>query len=126
MTGKLMAHPGYILPVGTTNFSTGKNSGWGSIFNLWTEGDGTYLLVKEQPWFGEVEKPKFKAIITCQTLEETQEQYVVGDRIHLRHDQSNKDMGNWEILGAFPNTKDGLLEMKEVTGKSGCPFATFK
>lgn len=108
-----------ISAIGTVNLTNGKNSQFGTVWDCWSEGDGSFLLVKagEQAW----------GVFGSGSLESAQKTFQIGDTIELCHDQSNRKIGNrWEIIAVLPYTKEGMLQAKTLSGCGRIPFGTFK
>jgi hypothetical protein len=112
-----------ILPIGTVNLTTGANQMFGMVFDGWEEGSGTNLLVQANDYPGQMKSAQMRVIHTSGSGSE----YGIGDPIQLAHDQTRRPIGDgWTIAGVFPHTKEGLLQLKQKSGKSSLPFATFK
>lgn len=110
-----------ILPIGMVNLLTGANKMFGSVWNCWSEGEGTYLLVQDQ-YTG-----KYRAISTSDTLESASKYYPAGRTMQFCHDQTRAQIGNsWTVIGLFPNTKAGLKAMAAKCSKKSLPFSCFK
>lgn len=119
-----------ILPVGRTNMLTAKNAEWGSIFNLWAEDDGTYILFRATNWDRKTngDKVSYRAVITSGELEDAKEWLPVGTKVGLVHDQTGARFGwnAWTVVGHFANSRAGLRQMAEACETKSIPFATFK
>lgn len=107
-----------ILPIGLVNLTTAKNAMFGTMWECWGEGDGTDFLVSE--FSGSL---KYRVVHTSGTMDSI----LVGDTISLKHDQTGARIGwTWNVVAKVPHTREGLLELKRVSGKSSLAFSTFK
>lgn len=106
-----------IFPIGTVNLANGNNSMHNTIWDCWSEDDSRLnILVRDDT--------KYRAIYSISTMSM---EYQIGDTMKFCNDQTNAQIGDlWIIVGFFPHTKDGLLKMKEASGKTIISFATFK
>lgn len=105
-----------VLPIGTVNLTTGKNALFGEVWHGWEENAShSNILV--------CEGNKFKVLHTCGGATE----FIKGDTISLKHDQTLSRIGfYWKVVGTVPHTKEGLLKLKQLSGKSSLAFSTFK
>jgi hypothetical protein len=103
-----------VLPIGKVNLTTAANKDFGTMWTVWTEGEGTNLLCEQDG--------KFKAVHTSGTMDTMQ----VGDTLVLKHDQTFRTYGAWKIVAKAPHNAAGLLELKKVCNTSSINFATFK
>jgi len=112
-----------ILPIGQVNLTTGANALFGMLWNGWTEGEGTNILVQSADYPGQMQSGQMRVVHTSGGGEG----YKVGDRIDFVHDQTRRPIGDgWTISGLFPHTKEGLAQLKSKSGKNSLSFATFK
>jgi hypothetical protein len=104
------------LPIGMVDLTTGKNAMFGTIWNCWKQDEkDSNILVREGD--------KFKAIHTCGSADN----YKAGDTMCLRHDQTGARIGGiWTIVGIAQHTPEGMLKLKELSGKTSVAFSTFK
>ena len=112
-----------ILPIGSVNLTTGANAMFGTVWDCWEEG-GTDILLRDCSLFRPADYVRpMRVVHTSGTASDMN----VGDTLELVHDQTNRSIGErWEVVGKFSHTKEGLLEMKRVTGRNSFSFNTFK
>lgn len=108
-----------ILPIGIVNLTTAKNAMFGTMWDCWEESEkATNILVKEYQG-----KIVYRVIHTSGSGED----YLAGDTMSLRHDQTGSRIGfQWTVVGTAPHTKEGLLQLKKLSGKTSLAFSTFK
>ena len=111
-----------ILPIGKVNLTTGKNELFGTIWDGWepaTENRvSTNILVLE------TEKMTYRVVHSSGDMKEWATKANV---LEFKHDQTGARIGQmWKVIGVFPHTKLGLLDLQKETGKSSLSFATFK
>lgn len=103
-----------VATIGPVNLETAKNAMFGSMWDCWSEGDGTNFLVEQDG--------KFRAVHTSGTMDSIK----TGDVIFLEADQTGRAMGPWNVKAKAPHTAAGVRSFKAVCGKSSVSFATFK
>lgn len=114
-------YPTSILPIGAVNLKTAKNQIFGVLWNGWEENKGANLLVEE------TFKKKLRVIYTSEPLECAQANYPVGKIMEFQHDQTRARIGfSWRVVGVFPHSSAGLLQLKEAAKCSSLSFSTFK
>jgi len=104
-----------ILPIGRVNLKTGSNSLFGTIWNGWEEGKGVNYLLSDPAG------NKFRVVHSSAGAD-----IQNGSLINLVHDQGQYDMGLWQVVGRYPHTREGLIDLSRDTGRASLPFATFK
>jgi hypothetical protein len=117
-----------ILPIGAVNLKTGANALFGVIWHGWTENEGVnYVFKTTGAGLSRSDKEgKIRVVHSAEPLESAVNSKPVGHKEGQKHDQTGRDFGQAEIIGHFPHTKEGLLEIAKLIGKNSALFYTYK
>ena len=108
-----------ILPIGAVNLNTAHNSMFVTVFDCWTENQGSNIVVRDGS--------KVRVIHTSGDFMGVVAQYPIGKLMQLRHDQTCASIGYlWEVLGGFEHNRAGLQQIKNLVKKNSLSFSTFK
>lgn len=112
-----------VLPCGSVTLSTGNMHTFKeTTMDFWNHnGKVTSFLLCE------VRDASPVIIMTsCTDIEVTRKHYPVGKRFEARHDQELYELGVHEVVGVYPNTLEGLAQIKEKVGRATVRAACFK
>lgn len=110
-------HVASVSSIGQVNTCSGFNANFGTIWNVWAENKfETNILVEREG--------KFKLIHTSGNC--TEISIKVGDTLELKQDQTQAQMGTWNVVAYERHTKEGLQNLGARAGKKSIPSATFK
>lgn len=113
------------MPIGSVNLRTGKNEMFGTVWDCWPESEGgACILVRDAS-----APSKFRVCFTSGRVESTALQFPVDSHMNIIHDQTRRRLGSWagwNVVGVFPYTPQGLLDMRNRSCSNSLTFATFK